>query len=177
MPRLRLTLLALVLAAFAVPAGAHAGPPFPIVVDQPAGPVKVSIWADPDIGYGTFYVTIEPLAESGQIPADLKVDVSVRPVDGRLPEKTYEAKRDTSVSNVQFYAEAEFDRQEFWDVRFTLSSSAGGGELTSQVEATPPGLGRWDLLLYLFPFLAIGVIWARAILKRRSKPAAAPPTP
>jgi hypothetical protein len=34
------------------------------------------------------------------------------------------------------------------------------------VEATPPGYGRWDLLVYLMPFLAIGVLWAIAMVRR-----------
>ena len=39
-------------------------------------------------------------------------------------------------------------------------------ETFATVEATPPGYGRWDLLLYLLPFLAIGVLWAVAMLRR-----------
>ncbi len=156
-----------VVTALAGRAGAHSGPPYPIFVDRPCGPVVVSVWADPDIGIGTFYVTVEP-TPGGAIPADLAVDVGVRPVSGRLPESTVTAERDRWQSTVTYYAQAEFDRQEMWTVRVLVHSSAGEGELTTEVEATPPGFGRWDLLLYLLPFLAVGFLWTRALLRKRA---------
>lgn len=52
-------------------------------------------------------------------------------------------------------------------VRLILTSSAGSGEARSKVEATPPGFGRWDLLLYLLPFLGAGFLRFSAISKRR----------
>ncbi|HEX2163472.1 MAG TPA: hypothetical protein VHM02_05945, partial [Thermoanaerobaculia bacterium] len=57
----RLAAAAAVAAGFAavlaaLPAAAHEGPPYPIVVDRPAGPVLLSVWADPDVGTGTFHV-------------------------------------------------------------------------------------------------------------------------
>lgn len=167
-------------ATLAVPVGAHAGPPFPIIVDQHAGPVVVSVWADPDIGVGTFYVTLDALP-GGTVPDDLTVDVIVRPVSGRLPEATYRAERDRSQARVQYFAQAEFDRQEMWTIRIVVASSAGGGELAAEVEATPPGLGRWDILLYLMPFLAIGLLWVRALQRKRAiareERRASPPPP
>jgi hypothetical protein len=47
-----------------------------------------------------------------------------------------------------------------------LESAQGNGETVATVEATPPGYGRWDLLVYLLPFLAIGALWAVAMLRR-----------
>jgi hypothetical protein len=44
------------------------------------------------------------------------------------------------------------------------------------VEATPPGYGRWDLLLYLFPFLGVGFLWLKAFLRGRRRNKAAPRT-
>jgi hypothetical protein len=37
-----------------------------------------------------------------------------------------------------------------------MHSSPCGGELSATVEATPPGLGRWDLLWFAAPFLGAG---------------------
>jgi hypothetical protein len=37
------------------------------------------------------------------------------------------------------------------------------------VEATPPGYGRWDLLVYVLPFLAVAVLWLLAVLRKRSR--------
>jgi hypothetical protein len=37
------------------------------------------------------------------------------------------------------------------------------------VEVTPPGYGRWDLLIYLLPFAAVGALWLRALIKGRGR--------
>jgi hypothetical protein len=52
-----------------------------------------------------------------------------------------------------------------------LDSAAGAAETIATVEATPPGYGRWDLLLYLLPFVAVGILWVIAMvhkIKRRT---------
>jgi hypothetical protein len=36
---------------------------------------------------------------------------------------------------------------------------------------TPVGFGRWDLLLYLLPFLGAGFLWFRAMARRRRQSA------
>jgi hypothetical protein len=152
-------------------AWAHQGPPFPIVVDKKTGPCVISVWTDPDIGIGTFFVIVDPLPGS-KVPDDLKVDLAVTPVSGRLPEVVYATTRDSQRGQVQFNAQVNFDRQEFWKVRVHLSSSVGEGEVISQVEATPPGLGRWDLLFYLLPFLAVVGLFLRGMRKSRKRRAA-----
>ena len=108
-------------------------------------------------GTGTFFVLVDPLP-GGKIPDDLKIAIGVQPESGRLPEVVYAAARDDTRGQLEYKALAEFDRDEFWRVRLVLQSSQGSGEALSRVEATPPGFGRWDLLLYLLPFLAVGVL-------------------
>jgi hypothetical protein len=63
----------------------------------------------------------------------------------------------------------QFDRDEFWKVRLVLESSQGRGEALSRVEATPVGFGRWDLLFFLLPFLAIAFLWFRGMSRRRGR--------
>jgi hypothetical protein len=151
---------------FASRAQAHNGPPFPIITDQRVGPCIVSLWTHPDVGTGLFFVMVDPLP-GGAVPKDLKVQVGVQPVSGRLAEVVYPAWLEDLRGQVEYKTEVQFDQQEFWKVRLILSSSAGGGEALSKVEATPPGFGRWDLLLYLLPFLGVGFLWVTAITKRR----------
>jgi hypothetical protein len=158
--------LAVLLLVLSAPACAHNGPPFPIITDQRVGPCIISLWTHPDVGTGTFFVIVDPLP-GGTIPKDLKIQIGVQPVSGRLPEVIYSAWREKLRGQVEFKTEAQFDTQEFWRVRLVLQSSAGGGEALSQVEATPPGFGQWDLLLYLLPFLGVGFLWFSAIAKRR----------
>lgn len=153
---------------FATPAGAHNGPPFPIIENKQVGPCMVALWTHPDVGTGAFYVFLEA-APGGSIPNDLKVKIGVQPVTGRLSEKFYDAERVTSRGQVQFNAQAEFDRQELWHVRLVLQSSQGSGEASANVEVTPPGFGRWDLLLYLLPFLLVAFLWFLGILRARRR--------
>jgi len=150
------------------PASAHNGPPFPIIENKKVGPCIVALWTHPDVGTGAFYVFVEP-APGATVPDDLKIKIGVQPVTGRLPETFYEAERVKSRGQVQYNAQAEFDRQELWRVRLVIESSQGSGEATAQVEVTPPGFGRWDLLLYLLPFLLVAFLWFHGIsrMKRR----------
>ena len=54
-------LLALLLLLIPATARAHDGPPFPILVDQKVGPCMISVWTDPDVGTGTFFVIVSAL--------------------------------------------------------------------------------------------------------------------
>jgi hypothetical protein len=151
-----------------VPAWAHNGPPFPIIENQKVGPCMVALWTHPDVGTGTFFVLVDPLP-GGKIPDDLRIQIGVQPESGRLPEVIYPATREDNRGQVEYKALAEFDRDEFWRVRLILQSAQGSGEALSRVEATPPGFGRWDLLLYLLPFLAIAFLWFRGITRTRKR--------
>jgi len=153
---------------FVALAGAHNGPPFPIIENQRIGPCIVALWTHPDVGTGAFYVFVEPVP-GGVVPGDLKFEIGVQPVTGRLPEVLYAAERVKSRGQVQFNAQAEFDRQELWRIRLVMQSSQGSGEATAQVEVTPPGFGRWDLLLYLLPFLAVAFLWFLGVSKAKRR--------
>ncbi len=159
-------LLVLVLVVLLVPTPtlAHDGPPFAIIVDQQVGPYKISVWGDPDVGDGTFFIIPGPSA-----PADLKFEIGVQPVSGRLNEVTYSTERENLRDQVQYKGVVKFDAQEMWRVRVLMTSSQGSGEANFTVEATPPGYGRWDLLIYLVPFLAIGSLWVIAMIRKRRK--------
>jgi hypothetical protein len=149
---------------------AHNGPPFPIIENKKVGSCVVALWTHPDVGTGAFYVFIEP-APGGVVPEDLKIRIGVQPVTGRLAETFYEAARVKSRGQVEYNALANFDRQELWRVRLVIQSSQGDGEATAQVEVTPPGFGRWDLLFFLLPFLMVAFLWFHGVarMKRRKK--------
>jgi hypothetical protein len=163
----RITLaLILVLGLCAQPASAHNGPPFPIITDQTVGPVVISLWTHPDVGTGTFFVLVDPLPGKS-IPKDLKFSIGVAPVSGRLAEVVYPMSLDSNRGQLEYKNEVQFDQDEMWKVRLILTSADGNGEATAQVEATPPGYGRWDLLLFALPFLAVGFLWFKMMTKRR----------
>jgi hypothetical protein len=151
-----LMILLLVRTAFA-----HEGPPFPLFEDQKVDRYLVSLWTDPDVGDALFFVIV-----NGPLPSDLQVQIGVQPTSGRLPEVFYTASRESVSGQVQYRALVHFDAQEIWRVRVRLLSAEGNAETSATVEATPPGYGRWDLLVYLLPFLAVGVLWAIAMIRK-----------
>lgn len=142
---------------------AHEGPPFPLFVDQKVDPYVVSVWTDPDVGTALFFVIVKSPSE---LPADLHVQIGVQPASGRLQEAFYPAQRENVQGQIQYRAEVQFDAEELWRVRVRFESAQGNAETLATVEATPPGYGRWDLLLYLFPFLAIGLLWGIAMIRK-----------
>jgi hypothetical protein len=158
-------LLVVVLLVFATTINAHEGPPFPLFVDQKTGRYVVSVWTDPDVGTALFFVIVNA-EKPAELPADLRVQLAVQPVSGRLPEAFYSTVRENLQGQTQYRADVHFDAQELWRVRVRLESAAGNAETVATVEATPPGYGRWDLLLYLVPFLAVGLLWAMALLRK-----------
>jgi hypothetical protein len=173
------TLLALaLLALFTTPAWAHIGPPYPIMQNRKIGPYNVEVWSNPDVGTGSFYIVIDP--PPGQsIPPDLKVQVAVQPDSKRLPEKTYGAWREKLKNRIEFKTLADFDQEETWHIRVLFSSATVSGETDTDVLVTPTLLGRWDLLLFLLPFLGIGFLWfkAAAAHRRRKKKGRKKPPP
>src|ERR1700759_1315891 len=123
----RICLITLLVLCAARPARAHLGPPYPIMQDRKVDPLTVSVWANPDTGIGSFFVIIDP-PKGGIVPSDMKVQVAVQPVSGRLPERAYGAWREKLRDRVEFKADVPFDKEEEWRVRILLTSSAGSGE-------------------------------------------------
>ena len=142
---------------------AHDGQPYPLFVDQKVGPYVVSVWTDPDVGDALFFVIVNP---ADQLPPDLRVQLGVQPASGRLPEAVYSGERENVQGQMQYRAQVHFDAEELWRVRVRLESAQGNAETIATVEATPPGYGRWDLLVYLLPFLGVGLLWAVAMMRK-----------
>lgn len=165
-------LLLCVLLCLYVPPGseAHEGPPFPIIVDHEIGPYLVSVWTDPDIGIGTFFIVFDPNPElQGELSTDISsVKVGVEPTSGRLEEAIYDATPQRARNGARYMAEVEFDQGEMWNVRVVIEGNGWEEELISEVEATPDGsIGPIAILIYALPFIGIGIIWIRAIMVRR----------
>ena len=147
-------------------ASAHVGPPFPILADQKFPGYVATIWADPDIGEALFYVVLEP-GELKNLPEVSKVELSVEPTNGRLPKKTYPTNQQKARGHLRFVATPEFDTQEFWKIGVDIKLGDGTAHsLLAQVESTPPGLGPWDLVVYLIPFVLFGGLWAMVFVRK-----------
>lgn len=170
---------ALLVLGAAAPAWAHRGPPFPILQHHKVGPLDVSIWSNPDVGNGLFYVLIRP-PKGGAVPDDLTVRIAVQPLSGRLPERAYKAVFMRGHNPAEYRAVVPFDKVEMWHVRALLESPQISGEADVNVRTMPAGLGRWDLALWVLPFVGIALLWLRAVAarqKRRRKVLAAAGSP
>src|ERR1700728_317958 len=108
-------------------ARAHNGPPFPIIEGKRVGPCIVALWTHPDVGTGTFFVILDP-PPGGSIPKDLKIEIGIQPVSGRLKEVRYTAQREDLRGQVQDNTQVYFDADEIWKVHLLLHSAAGDGE-------------------------------------------------
>jgi hypothetical protein len=163
-----LILTLLLVAGFSVSASAHIGPPFPIIENKKVGPCIIALWTHPDIGTGTFYVMIDPIPGK-QIPNDLKIKIGVQPESGRLAEAFYNGERDDTRNQMVYKVFADFDRDEFYRVHLMINSAEGDGEAFSRVEATPTLMGRFGLVFFSLPFVAIGFLWYRGMSKKRAR--------
>lgn len=149
------------------PVFAHEGPPFPLLMDESLSGYKVSVWADPDIGEARFFVIVES-SEGGPPHEPPRVSLWTRPVSGRLQRQAYAAEQRSQRNHLQFEAHPHFDRRDVWTVGVQVARPGSEPqELTVEVESTPPGFGRWDLAIYLFPFLLLGGLWVVAMVRRR----------
>ena len=150
-------------------AQAHSGGPYPVLLEEPAGPYVVSVLADPDVGVGTFIVQAV-LSGGGTVPADTEVTLWVRPQDGHAPEAGYRARRQQTRDGEAFVAGVPFDAEGVWQVRLVLEGTAGRGETTFNVRATPPGRRWLTAVLCLLPFIGLGALWLVAVLRSPRRP-------
>lgn len=156
---------------------AHNGPPFPIVTDRPAGPYVVSIWTDPDTtddgsAGGQFWVRVHPAGEGRQLTAETRAMVTVTPVNREGPARSASASPVRGDVTNQFAA-VVMDREGPFAVRVDIAGPLGAATVTATVEATydlrPP---RSLFFLYLLPFVLVGLLWGRLLIRRRANSAA-----
>lgn len=168
---------ALVLTAVLVVASAsgraHSGPPFPIVSDHVAGPYLVSIWTDPDTTDdgspgGQFWVRLGRPAGAGPLPAQTRAAVAVRPLDRAGMQVTAPASPVRGDVTNQFAA-VVMDHEGRFAVDVTIDGPLGTAAVHAAAEATYDlRPSRPLLLLYLAPFVLVGLLWGRLLARRRS---------
>lgn len=163
-------LLSLLLAA---PAGAHSGPPFPILSNHVAGGYEVAIWTDPDAtddatAGGQFWVMLQARGGGAEVPAGTRVRVSVRATDRPGPELTATAAPvDGALSNQ--FAAVRMDHEGPFAVRVAIDGPLGLAEVTSAVDATYDQRPAPVLfVVYLLPFLVLGFFWVKVLRRRRA---------
>jgi hypothetical protein len=182
--RARAFVTTLALLAASTTLRAHSGPPFPIVNDAVRGRYTISIWTDPDTtddgsAGGQFWVVLWTTPNESRIPADTRVTVSARPA-GTRDEYGRESPR-AAISAAAAPVGGDFgnqfaalvmSREGRYDIRVDVDGPLGRAVIDSSVDATydlrpPPYMLAW----YLTPFLLVGFLWTRLLLRRRKLPA------
>jgi hypothetical protein len=163
----------ILLLLLAAPAGAHSGPPFPIVSDHVAGRYEVAVWTDPDAtddatAGGQFWVMLKRRDGGADVPSGTRARVAVRPLDRQGIEIAADAAPvDGALSNQ--FAAVRMDQEGRFAVRVTIDGPLGRAEVSSTVDAT------YDLrpapilfVVYLLPFLVLGFFWVKVLRRRRA---------
>jgi len=153
-------------------AGAHDGPPFPIVSDHVSGAYQVDLWTYPDAtddgsAGGQFWVMLQPVDHGRELPADTVVTVGIRP--SGTSERWQRARAEPTGGRIsRQFAALVMDREGRYDVRVEIEGGLGSGRAEAWVDGTydlrpPPVM----LIVYLLPFLAVGALWMKLLIKRR----------
>jgi hypothetical protein len=152
---------------------AHSGPPYPVVSRQAAGMYLVSVWTDPDAtddgtAGGQFWIVIEPARTGATLPPDTRAQVTVRALDRSGPDAAPAAATPVDGDLSRQFVAVRMDHEGPYRVHVWLDGAWGTAGLDAQVEATydlRPPLGL--LGIYLLPFVAVGFLWTRLLLRRR----------
>jgi hypothetical protein len=164
--------LSVVLSAHPEPLFAHSGPPFPILSDRVAGPYRVSLWTDPDTttdgsAAGQFWLVLQ-LADGSQVPPDTHAIVAIHPLDRAGPERSARTAPADGDPARQFVA-LLMDHEGPFAVRATISGPRGPAVVDARVDATYDlRPARWLVAVYLMPFVAVGFLWLKLLLRRRA---------
>jgi hypothetical protein len=172
----RALLVASCLGLAARKAEAHSGPPFPIASTQQVGPYDVSIWSDPDTtddgsAAGRFWVTLQPAAAGGSLPAGSTVELAIVPADragARLAAPAAPIDNDAN----RRYVALRMDHEGPYAVHLTIDGPLGPAALDASVDATydlrpAPAM----MLVFAMPFVLVGFLWIKLLLRRRRKAA------
>jgi len=152
--------------AYPATARAHVGAPYPVLLEEPAGPYLLSVLADPDVGTGTFYVLVA-LAAGDRPPDGTTVTLRVEPQDGHAAEASHPAPRQQTSYGERFVARVPFDAEGPWQVRLAVDGPAGMAQTSFPVRVTPSGIGWLATVACLLPFLLLGLLWLRGSLRQR----------
>jgi hypothetical protein len=172
-PWTRAVVATLLLAA--APVAAHDGPPYPIVSDERVGAYEISIWTDPDVTDdgtpgGQFWVIVRTAAR-GDVPPATRARVEARPVGAEgavVRAEAVPSHRDPS----RYFAAVPFGHEGRFRVSAVIDGPLGNAHAAAEVDATydlrpAPGL----FLVYLMPFVLVGLLWLKALRSRRPRAA------
>jgi hypothetical protein len=151
---------------------AHSGPPYPIVSNQIAGAYEISLWTDPDTtddgsAAGKFWVTMGPARKGDVLAPATRVNVSIWPTDRQGSVRTGSADPVGHEPSSRFVA-LVMDHEGPYAVRVKIEGPLGPADVEAAVDATYDLRPRPIMLgLALMPFLLVGFLWVKLLLRRR----------
>lgn len=136
---------------------AHSGAPIVVARELQLGNYLVErLLADPDVGGGTFEVTMT--VDGAAPPEGTVVRFGGEPLDGASPALSAEAQRSPDDART-FIATLPFDREGEWRLFLAMTGPAGDERYEWTMRVTPPGGFSPVSLLCLLPFAAAGALW------------------
>jgi hypothetical protein len=155
---------------------AHNGPPFPLVTDRQIGSYVVSVWTDPDAtddgtAAGQFWVYLKT-GTTAAIPSATRADITLTALDRAAPPRTMAAAPVKGDVTRQFAA-VVLDHEGPFALRVSIAGPLGVADLDAMVDATYDlRPARVMLVVYLAPFLLVGFLWMKLLVRRRGAAAA-----
>jgi len=136
----------------------HSRPPIAILTNERLGSWIVSVWIQPQMGMANVFVHVHS-PEGEQLRGSVKIQVGVWNTQAVSREVFYPL--DCEFGDGQCKASVPFKEGESHRLNIRLLSPQGTYELVRYLNAPSSGSAAWQVPLYLFPFLAIGVLWFR----------------
>lgn len=155
------------------PLSAHNGPPFPVITDRAVARYVVSLWADPDTSEdgdadGRFWAVVTPSAKGSPLPADTVVRISIWPIDQPEAGRTQTATPDEREASRRTAAFV-IDREGRYGVKVTIAGSLGPAEIETTIDAAyAERPGPFLLAVYPMPFVLVGFLGLKLLLRRRA---------
>ena len=156
-----------------VPLRAHNGPPYPIVSNHASGAYVVSVWTDPDTTDdgtpgGQFWVRLAPAAQGSQIPKETRATVAIRAA-GQTGRELVATASPVRGDVTNQFAALLMDHEGRYAVRVSVDGPLGNATVSAEVDATYDlRPSRYLLIVYLLPFVVVGLLWGRLLLRRRT---------
>ena len=142
------------------------------MTERVVGAYRLSVWADPDAtddgsAGGQFWVVLQPANKSAVLPSSTRAGVSIRPLDRTGPSGG-RSTEPVGGDPARQFAALPMDHEGPFSVHVSVDGPLGKADVAADVDATydlrpAPAL----LFVYLVPFLLIGFLWAKLLLRRR----------
>jgi len=159
-------------------AAAHGGGT-PRLTNTPIGPYWVTVWTEGEtLRVGTLHLTIavtepgeEAAAEAGPPVLGAEVQLVANPPQGNSKSLIGQANHDQSVNKLLYETDLDLDQAGVWQFQLLVSTPAGQGETSFELNILPASSPTWPLVLGIGLVLAISVWFIQRQNRKQPFPA------